>query len=337
MIPGRTIVQNKQIYLYFSGTSYLGMIANKQFSQYITEGLQLYGNNFGGSRLSGIHEALYAQFETTLAQLVGTPQALCVSSGTLAGQLVASYFAQYKIPTFWTPDAHPSLKTIQQVTPLSINNWKAELLDFAQQSPFVLYSNSIDPLYCKDTDFSWLDDLPTHHQYTIIVDDSHGIGVVNQGRGIWPKLQQYPHIKILVVGSLGKAFAIPAGFITGDEKTIDNIRRYQLFGGASPLLPAYAHAFIKGQSLYQAAHSQLQQNIQQFDEAVGDNFQKLPNYPVFYTTQNDLAHHLKTHNILISSFAYPTPQDLIITRVVLNSLHTSADINQLNQVVKTYF
>ena len=57
-------------------------------------------------------------------------------------------------------------------------------------------------------------------------------------------------------------------------------------------------------------------------------FRYQPDFPVFYTEANALAPFLETRGILISSFAYPTPADTCIIHVVLNALHTTADVAQ---------
>ncbi|MEO8111373.1 MAG: hypothetical protein ABI594_15120 [Ginsengibacter sp.] len=50
------------------------------------------------------------------------------------------------------------------------------------------------------------------------------------------------------------------------------------------------------------------------------------NYPVFYPAQNGLSSFLMNKGIMFSSFVYPTPEDDLITRVVINSNHQKEDI-----------
>ncbi|AWM33902.1 hypothetical protein [Hymenobacter nivis] len=83
--------------------------------------------------------------------------------------------------------------------------------------------------------------------------------------------------------------------------------------------------------LHAAARQQLGALVAQFTAAVGalGLFRYQLCFPVFYTGANALAPFLETRGILISSFAYPTPADACITRVVLNALHTRADMTQV--------
>ena len=107
-LPGRSIQIEGKEWLYFSGTSYLGISQNKAFQNWVIEGLQKYGTHYGGSRLSNWQLGLFEQVETQLAALSGSEAALVVSSGTLAGQLVSKYFSTIGKNIF-TPNTHPAL------------------------------------------------------------------------------------------------------------------------------------------------------------------------------------------------------------------------------------
>ena len=58
-IPGRTVECNGKEYLFFSGTSYLGMNSNKEFSHYLMEGMNSYGTNYSSSRNSNFQLKIY--------------------------------------------------------------------------------------------------------------------------------------------------------------------------------------------------------------------------------------------------------------------------------------
>jgi len=90
---------------------------------------------------------------------------------------------------------------------------------------------------------------------------------------------------------------------------------------------------LKGQEVYAASRQKLQANIQQFVQNLPQeiDFQFFTEYPVFYTANSGLAAFLSEQKILISSFPYPTPQDALVTRIVLSSLHTDDDIQTLTK------
>ena len=58
--------------------------------------------------------------------------------------------------------------------------------------------------------------------------------------------------------------------------------------------------------------------------------------PVFYTSENKLYQYLLNKEILISSFAYPLPEDDLITRVIINSNHQLEDIDYLANCIIEY-
>lgn len=331
--PGRTACVDGQEYLYFSGTAYLGIPAQPTFREYLLEGLNHYGSNYGGSRLSNPRFAVFEETEQQLAQLSGAAAALVVSSGTVAGQLVVRTLSHKHI-FFYAPGTHPALFQEASYLPNCsyeawTNNCIQEINSSTDVQPVIL-ANSLDPLYAQSYNFDWLHQL--NCPALLVLDDSHGIGILGQnGGGIFTTLNVPEHIEVLVVASLGKAFGIPAGAILGTKKRIEQLKNSPFFGGASPAVPAYLHAFLQAQDLYPSLRQQLQERIQQFAafaESSG-RFRFLSNYPVFYTEKNELANQLKEANILLSSFPYPTKDSPLITRVILNALHTEADVKTL--------
>ena len=170
----------------------------------------------------------------------------------------------------------------------------------------------------------------------LILDDSHGFGITGvNGGGIHSTLKLPENVELLVISSLGKAFGIPAGAIIGQKKRLEEIWKTPFFGGASPAPLPYLHAFIQAQELYIQQRQNLFNNIQYFIQKTAPTklFQYIEDYPVFYTPKKEIADLLKQHQILISSFSYPTPADDPITRVVINSLHTKEDLFKIIELL----
>jgi 8-amino-7-oxononanoate synthase len=199
----------------------------------------------------------------------------------------------------------------------------------------VVVSNSLDPLRLEAYDFAWAARLPTDRPVTLLLDDSHGLGLTGRaGAGVATFLPALPpNVRLVVVGSLGKALGVPAGVVLADAAFIAQLRSSSFFGASSPAVPAYLWAFLAAShaGFYAEARQQLGALVAQFAAAVGplELFRHQPNFPVFYTEANALAPFLEARGILVSSFAYPTPADACITRVVLSALHTPADVAQV--------
>ncbi len=331
--PGRTVIIQERHYLYFSGTAYLGTPQDSDFRQLVVEGFERYGTNFGGSRLANVRFDIFDETEKVLLALTGAPAAISASSGTAAGQLLAHYFFD-KAVMLATPDAHPSMMPPGQTARKLSHNWATELPQILESihEPVVLFCNAVNVLNVRKTDFSWMDRIPKDKPFTLVVDDSHYLGIGGKnGGGTYSVLKTPDHVELVVVSSLGKAFGVPAGIILGTEALIEGLWRTPLFGGGSPTVLAYLHAFVNGQHIYEKNRLQLKKNITQFRDGLGERIelQTFDGYPVFSVKDENLADKLFEKGILLSSFPYPSPTSPRITRIVINSLHEQGDIETL--------
>ncbi|KAA9333051.1 pyridoxal phosphate-dependent aminotransferase family protein [Hymenobacter busanensis] len=341
-LPGRTLLATDgREYLYCSGTSYLGMARNPAFAALLAEGLSRYGSNYGNSRNGPLRLRIYAEAERYLAAYTGAAAALTVSSGYLAGQMAVKALA--RAGRFeYAPGTHPAAWLTEHAplptAPRPFDDWAAHLLRRLQHEtpePVVIVSNSLDPLRAQRYDFAWTQHLPTNRPITLLIDDSHGFGVIGPGgAGIFRELRVPPSVRVVVVSSLGKACGIPGGVVLSEARFIDELRQSAFFGASSPVVPAYLHAFVQAEELYGQARAQLAANVQQFAAATADTelFQGAPGFPVFYTPRNELADFMLQRGVLLSSFAYPTAADPCITRVVLSALHTAEDVARVAEL-----
>ena len=320
------------------------MAHNPGFRNNLIACLGTYGTNYSSSRLSNVQLEVYAKAEKYLAGWVGAEAALTVSSGLVAGQLVLKTLAG-KGFIIYGPDTHPALwRTPADLITGDFASWTESLpenLAAIEESEVVIVSNSLDALRATPYSFSWVADLPQNKNYTLIIDDSHGFGVTGKnGAGIYGGLKNNlsGNVQLLVVSSFGKALGIPGGVVLSTQKLMEQVKNQAFYGGGSPVIPAYLGAFMQSEGLYQEARHQLQENICYFTSRLRylPLFSSFPDYPVFYTIHNDLYEYLLDRGILISHFSYPTPNHPPITRVIINSLHTPADIDLLTQEINNY-
>lgn len=340
--PNRSVQINQQDWLYCSGTGYLGMQTHPDFIKLLTNNLQRYGSNFGGSRFSNIRFEIIEIIEQLLANMTTAPAALTFSSGTLAGQVLISYLQQLQLPFHYAPNTHPALKRADTINlPLSFSSWAKEIVRSAQQQqqPFLILCNAIDPLYAQPMSFDWLWELPQDRKHILVVDDSHGIGITGKdGGGFYEKTAIPDWVDLMVVASLGKSFAIPGGVILGQSSHINQLKNSTFFGSASPISPAFLATFEEAQKLYIRQRKVLQKRIRQFRklENIKTLFRSIARYPVFYTKHTNLVQHLATKKIMISQFPYPNPDDDLITRIIINATHTEEDIEYLKSTIKNF-
>ncbi len=365
-LPSRVAQFDGEEYLFFSGTSYLGVGHQAEFKAALQEGMSRYGTIFSASRNNNLQLKIYEETEFFIANWTQSEAALTVTSGLLAGQLAINFLKNKtnqkgeKTVFLYAPSAHPA---VWEASPQYIfknqSDFETQIVDAIKKeknTPIALVSNAVDMLTCQVFDFFWVSELPDNQDITLLIDDSHGIGITEEnGAGIFQKIKKLApkNIKIVVIASLAKALGIPGGVILSDNNTIESIRQNPLFVGASPINPAYLSAFLSAQPMYENARKKLlnninlfKKNVQEFNSKIENsasksqisnkrtssskrqtpNFQTLNNYPVFYTPKNDLFDYLYQNKIFISHFAYPKPNDPPITRVVLSALHEAQDI-----------
>lgn len=333
-LPGRTITIAEQAWLYFSGTAYLGVTHHPEFHHLIREGIAQYGAHFGGSRKATIALSIYEEVEAFLASYTRMERALVVSSGTLAGQLLSKILRQ-ETDILLAPGVHPALWDLEH--PADARTWEAWSNQVQEQAlkpgkPLALLCNAIDPLGVRTYDFRFLSTIQSNRPILLVVDDSHGFGVLGvEGAGIFPALTQYKNLEVLGITSLGKASGVPAGAILGPAHWIEKVWQSPFFGGASPATPAFLHAYLHAQPIYARQRVLLQQNLHYVLSQLPskDTFRVIPGFPALFSSDEALAAKLEAHQILISSFRYPTIHDPVYTRIIVSSLHTQDDLNHL--------
>jgi 7-keto-8-aminopelargonate synthetase-like enzyme len=331
-LNGRQVRINNQDYLYFGGTSYLAMHTNPSFRAWIVEGFAQFGSNYGGSRRSNLQFEVIARAEAKLAQWTQQAAALTYSSGTLAAQALIQ-FLSHTHQLLYTPDAHPALWQGGNMIPSS-DHWEETIIQQVRDSSrdVAVICNGVDPLRVNRYDFSWWNNLPKDRSTVVVLDESHSLGIVgHQGAGNSSLWTVPNHVELVLTSSLAKAFGVPGGVVIGRKERIDALAMNALFGGASPIVPAYLYAFLQAEALYKTQLHQLRTNIVQLQQSeIARKYLKhLPNYPVFKVEREEIVKELEVRHILISSFPYPKQDDPCLNRIVLNAAHRAEDIKAL--------
>lgn len=342
-LPGRTITHEGRSYLFFSGTAYLGLPQHPTFQQLLVDAVARYGTTYGSSRNGNLRLSIYQEAEAKLAAMVGAPQALTVSSGMLAGQVVVNYLRAQNAAFIYGPNAHPAVweGPIVEVPTGSFADWAAQLpetLKACPTGPKIILTNSVDAVRSTYYDFGWVSALPDDQPITLVVDDSHGLGVLNRGKGIWPQIGPKPNINVIVTGSLAKGLGLPGGVIFGDADTLEGLRRTAFFGACSPMAPAYLNAFTQADALYVEGRERLRQNLLLAEKLLLPTglFSHATGYPLFFTAHDGLYEFLLKRGIFVYSFSYPTPADRANTRIIISAFHTFEDIQTLANAVHEY-
>lgn len=336
---GRKITLDQTVYTFFGGTAYLGLLDNKEYIELYKLGIDRYGLNNGTSRTNNVQLGVYQEAEEYMAKRFGFEDAVLLSSGYLAAQVAVQSFAtDHKI--YYAPGAHPSLWLNDNPNIAgSFSEWKANSIEEINQSKatdFVIISNALDNLTPELFDFSDFKDVDKSKRITLILDDSHGIGVVRKnGISVDLAALSSENISVIVLASLAKGMGTDAGIVMGSADAIAKIRKHPIYMGASPSAPAAIYALLNGEQLYTAAFDKLHQNIAIAQRLISpiDGFNAVNKFPVYTSGDPHLYRHLLQNGILISSFPYPLPTSPLLNRIVISALHEQSDIAQLSETL----
>ncbi len=337
--PGRTISVRGNSFLYFGGTSYLGLQTDTTFQELFIQNLKKYGTNYGASRKANVQITVFDEAENHLAKLVGSESCITMSSGYLAGQLVAQTLNSSGNEFFYAPESHsalhiPSKKHFSSFREL--NKAVRKHLKKSKHIPVILMdsigiSENIYP------HFNAIKELPLE-KVILVVDDSHGIGIIEKnGSGVYNSIKNLNPKEVLISCSLGKGFGIQAGAILGSKKRMEQFKNSAIYGGASPAAPAALATLIEGATLFKEKQKLLEENIRLFSSSLKnlEAFNYLENYPAFYFSNLEIASFLEKNNILITNFKYPNEDAPVMSRIVLSASHTKEDIKLLAQLLNS--
>lgn len=343
--PGRELEFGHRKLLYFGGTSYLGLQTDTIFQEIFISNIRKYGTAYGASRKSNVRITVFERAEQYLSQLVGCESSTTLSSGYLAGQLVRQTMDTKEHRLFYAPNTHaalytptPSTKLKPYITFTALNIALRAHLETDPEICPVLFLDAIDFSGANYPDFEGLKMLPLEN-IILVVDDSHGIGIVGEnGGGVFRRLQELDPKELIVCCSLGKGFGVQAGSIFGNKKRIEQFMDTPFFGGASPAAPAAVASLMDSKSLFLDKRSILIQNMDLFKSNIKtlDRFKFMEGHPTFSFADENLVNYLERENILVTSFRYPNEDSQLMSRIVISAQHKKEDILLLCEIINSF-
>lgn len=325
--PNRTVIINNETFLYFGGTHYLGMQNNAAFISIIHKNLKKWGTSYGSSRNANIKLNIYNIFESYFADFLNFDASVSISSGTLASFLVKDLFNSKKFKSFHINDSHPSI-IFKNSNTVFINGVLNPLLLNNNTEDIIITSDAILALKTQPTKFDFLHDINPSKKVTLLIDESHSLGVLgNNGCGISSDINHPILKRKIFISSLSKSYGVSGGIIASDNKFISKIKNHALFIGAAGVNPAYLQSIMDAKDLYLGQLFLLKSNLDYFYARINNNskYNYTSNYPVCYYPAS-LKVLLLNHKIITTSFLYNNNP---INRVVINANHTKQDLDCL--------
>lgn len=327
--PDRKIKVDKAEYLYFGGTSYLGVNTHQKFQKKLIKNIKKWGTFYGSSRNSNVQLSVYKYFEKQFANFVKAEKALVTTSGTLAGKLVLDTLLQEQQYFYHYPKTHPAV-TANHSKLLFVNNViNSEIKD---RQEIVICSDAILGGEVKPVDFSFLNDLPVNVKVTLVIDESHSIGVLGKaGKGIFAKVNHKNIKRKIFVSSLSKAFGVSAGVVASDADFIEKLFLQNSFISSSGANPSHLQTFLEAKNIYQKQQKKLQNNLDFLSKNLNKEEPSLKfdkSYPVIYLQNDEIVSKLERNNVIISNFTYPSYKNKM-TRIVITANHKKKDLKKL--------
>ncbi len=242
-----------RLMLAFCSNDYLGLAAAPELTEALREGATRWGVGSGASHLVSGHYQVHEILEARLAELVGRPRALYLSTGYMAKLGIPSALVGRGDALFADRLNHASLVDGARLTRADVHRYPhgdltalARLLEASRARRKLILT---DAVFSMDGDIAPLPELlelAKRHDAWLVVDDAHGFGVLGpRGAGTAAHFGLPDTWRLVYVGTLGKAAGVAGAFVAGDEAVVETIlqsARPYLFTTGSP--PALAHTLL---------------------------------------------------------------------------------------------
>ncbi|MFA9187687.1 aminotransferase class I/II-fold pyridoxal phosphate-dependent enzyme [Flavobacterium sp. FBOR7N2.3] len=335
--PDRVLKIDEEKYLYFGGTAYLGLPPNKKFQKILFKNITRWGTAYGSSRNANIKLTAYEKGETFLAKFIQAEAALTVSSGMLAGRLVLESLKQEKSVFYHFPDTHVAISNPDSI-PFFINEkLNPRLLDNKLEKITIL-SDAVTSNAVTAADFSVLEQIPNHKEITLVIDESHSLGILGKnGSGIFSTINQ-PNIKRkILVSSLGKAMGLSGGVIASDINFITKIKENDTFVSSAGMNPAFVQTLADAEKIYWKQNKKMRENLTYIHSKLIPNTNILfdQNYPVIYPKIENINTILASNKIIITNFKYTSETDYL-NRIIITANHKKKDLDKIIEILNQY-
>ena len=231
---GAVALVNGRQCINFSGYNYLGMSGDPVVSRAAMDAIERLGTSASASRLVAGQRPIHLELERSLADHVGTDDALSFVTGYLTGVTTIGHL--FKPGDLIVHDALIHNCTLigsklsgARTVPFPHNDadaLEAILRELRAKHRRVLIL--IEGIYSMDGDIADLPrmiDLKRRFKAYLMVDEAHSIGVLGRtGRGIGEHFGVDPRDVDLWMGTLSKAMGSCGGYIAGSRALVDYLR-----------------------------------------------------------------------------------------------------------------
>ena len=224
-------------------------------------------------------------------------------------------------------------------------------LDLAQLEGLLVRSTAADKLIVTDLVFSMdgdvapvdeLLDLAERHDAWLYLDDAHGFGVLNGGRGGLTERARASH-RVIYLATLGKAAGVAGAAVAAHQTVIDwliqKARPYIYTTASPPLLAACLLESLRQIEAGEDRRKRLRSHIAQLRAGLADltlgtlMASDTPIQPLLIGANAEavrLSQALLERGLLVPAIRTPTvPANTARLRITLSAAHSTDDVAQL--------
>lgn len=360
--PGPEVVIDGERYLYFGGTSYLGLHAHPAVIEAGCAALRAYGVHTATTRAGFGTSPLVVKVEELAARYFGTEDAFYFASGYAANHVVLPWVARAASAVFLDEHAHFCLQEAVRLTGKPIHLFRhqdpvhlAELLGVVLKPgevPLVVADGVTSAVGRVAPVTEYLELLSRYAPAALHLDDAHGFGVLGgEGRGTfeaagcWESVNggaPLGGVSVTVCGTLAKALGGFGGVIPGSRQFLADLRRAShYYDGASAPASALAGSTAAALELILSDSSfrqRLRENIGRVRQGLRELGIAVPDIPAAHVgfargraeDMRSLHERLRTEGILLPYLpAYQGVGPEGILRLAVFAQHTPSMLDRL--------
>lgn len=346
---GAHVTINGQRVVSFCSNDYLGLAADPALIAAAHAALDQCGVGAGAAHLISGHHRFHQDFEAAFAHFVGKPAALLFSIGYMANLGVLTTLVGRHGEVFGDKLNHASLVDAAQLSGATLTRYRHG--DIAQLETQLEKSTAQDKLIVTDLVFSMdgdiapvdaLLDLAERYDAWLYLDDAHGFGVLNGGRGGLTERARASD-RVIYLATLGKAAGVSGAAVAAHAAVIDwllqRARPYIYTTASPPLLAACLLESLRQIEAGEARRERLRSHIVQLRTGLagltlGELMPSVtPIQPLLIGANADAvsaSQKLLQRGLLVPAIRTPTvPLNTARLRITLSAAHSADDIAHL--------
>lgn len=342
-------------FLYFGGSSYLGLNTDPAVISALSSSLGTLGFGTGASRATSGECESYLALEKDICELTSAPVCVVVPSTLLAPLILLDLHKTTTQHVLVDESAHPALHSAIKVSGLPFSHYRRHDTIHARKILRKIRSTKSKVLLCTDgvnatngsvapLDALW--SLAQSYDASLMVDDSHGFGILGNGLGSAAGFG-INHRQIDYIASFSKAFGSIGGFFTTPFFHSQQARHSVHFTTSTPF-PALVAQGIRAALAVGIRNPAKRQYLHSLTAYCRDRLKALgislmeTDMPVFAFSlgcehqDNLLLDLLKNNGLWIPAIRYPTGDSPMVFRMTLTANHTRQQIDRCLSVMEVF-